>query len=416
MVILLHCLKVIPIVLSLAWIFGAFAFYWRRERRSPVLPPRDHVEPPVSILIPCHNEEQTITRTIQALDHLEYPEYEIIAINDGSRDRTLAVLHDLAKDRPYLRVVNLLQNKGKAAALNIGIMSSRHEYIICIDADSELNAYAPSWLIPHLVNSPRVAAVTGNPRVKNRGTLVGRIQVGEFSAIIGTIKRYHQVIGKLFALSGVIVAFKKRALLDIGLLDTNSVTEDICVTWKLQRNGWDVRYEPRAVCDVLMPDTLKGLWKQRMRWAQGGFEVMSRNADILLWRGHWGLKILYAEYLMSLFWVFSLPVVLIAGLLVEDAYGVPLIVEWTSPLTWGIFLTGVLSSMQFIAGFIVHGKYEKDAGCFGYWTIWYPFIYWILNSAVLFVAIPKAVFGHKAQFSTWVSPDRGGLTYGTTKS
>lgn len=403
---LIAVLKLIPVFLSFCWIFGAFIFYWRRERnvsREPFL----QNPPPVSIIVPCHDEESTVGKTVAALDGLDYPEYEILAVNDGSTDRTRNVLEALAAERPRMRVIHLLQNRGKAAALNVGILASRYDHVICTDADAEMDAQAPSWLMTHLMDNSNIGAVTGNPRVKNRSTLLGRIQVGEFSAIIGIIKRYHQVIGKLFALSGVIIAFKKRALIDIGLLDTDCLTEDIAVTWKLQRAGWDVRYEPHALCDVLMPDTLRGLWRQRMRWARGGFEVMTRNCDLLLGRRQWALKILFFEYFMSVIWTLILPVVLVGGVWIKNPQGVPILVDWISPFAWSVFLTGMLSALQFSAGFWVHGRYEKGAGRFGYWAIWYPFVYWMLNSAVLFVAIPRTLFGKRKKFSTWVSPDRG---------
>ncbi len=414
--ILLFVLRAIPILLCFSWIFGAVLFYWRRERACPVRPPARGPRPPISIIVPCHNEEYTISRTIRSLDALDYPDYEILAVNDGSRDGTLAVLKTLARTRPHLTIIDLPRNMGKAAALNAGIHASRRDYLVCMDADSEMDPNAPSWLIPHLTGAEGVAGVTGNPRVKNRGTLIGRIQVGEFSAIIGVIKRYHQVVGGLFALSGVLVAFKKQALLEIGLLDTDCVTEDIAVTWKLQRAGWSVRYEPRALCDVLMPDTIRGLWRQRMRWACGGFDVVGRHIDILSWKGRWPLKIILLEYALSVTWAFLMPALAVYGLGARDAAGTPLIVDWISPVTWSVFLVGGLSLAQFAAGFWIHGRYEKNAGRFAYWAMWYPFLYWTLNSAVLLVGIPKVLFGRQPKFGTWASPDRGGLSYEATRT
>ncbi len=413
--VLLFALRTIPILLCFIWIFGAFLFYWSRERNSPLHPQIRGPQPPISIIIPCHNEEYTISRTIRSLDALNYPDYDILAVNDSSSDGTLAVLEALALTRPRMSVLDLPRNMGKAAALNAGILASRRDYVVCMDADSEMNPDAPSWLIAPLTETMGVAGVTGNPRVKNRGTLIGRVQVGEFSAIIGVIKRYHQVVGGLFALSGVLVAFKKQALVEIGLLDTDCVTEDIAVTWKLQRAGWDVRYEPHALCDVLMPDTVMGLWRQRMRWACGGFDVVCRHIDILAEKGRWPLKVILLEYALSVAWAFLLPIVAIYGAAVRNVAGTPLLIVWISPVTWSIFLAGGLSLAQFAAGFYIHGRYEKNAGRFAYWAMWYPFLYWILNSAVLLVGIPKVIFA-KPKDGLWTSPDRGGLSYEATRS
>src|SRR5690606_1756376 len=111
--------------------------------------------------------------------------------------------------------------------------------------------------------SPRVGAVTGNPRIRTRSTLLGRIQVGEFSSIIGLIKRAQRTYGKVFTVSGVMACFRRSALHDVGYWDPHALTEDIDVSWRLEIRHWDVRFEPNALCWILMPETLQGLWRQR---------------------------------------------------------------------------------------------------------------------------------------------------------
>ncbi len=390
---------VIPFVLPMIWIMGAFVFYFKRERKATQL--TEFSEQPFTVLIPCYNEEKTAEDTIKSLDHLPADKCEIIAINDGSRDKTQAVLERLAATRPHMRVVNLVQNRGKAAALTMGAMASRYDFILAIDADSELEADAPRIMMEHF-RDPNVAGVTGNPRVKNRGTLVGRLQVGEFSALVGMIKRYHQTLGRLFALSGVLVMFRKSAVESVGYWDTDTVTEDVGISWKLQTSGWALKYEPKAKCDVLMPDTLKGLWKQRLRWAQGGFEVVLKHGRNVLKSNDTGLRLILLEYVFSVAWAFMLPVTIGFALFGTNLHDIN--------LSYAILLTGIMSFTQFLVGLFLHGRYEKSTGL-GFIAIWYPFAYWMINSFVLFVAIPKVLFGPKRQFSSWVSPDRGGVTY-----
>ena len=381
------------------WIMGAFVFYFKRERKRAAF--SDFSDQPYTILIPCYNEEKTAEDTIRSLDRLPADKCEIIAINDGSRDKTQLVLEKLAMSRPHMRVINLVQNRGKAAALTLGAMASRHEFILAIDADSELDENAPRIMLEHF-QDPNVAGVTGNPRVKNRGTLVGRLQVGEFSALVGMIKRYHQTLGRLFALSGVLVMFRKSAIESVGYWDTYTVTEDVGISWKLQTSGWALKYEPKATCDVLMPDTLKGLWKQRLRWAQGGFEVVLRHGRSVLKSKDTGLKLILLEYIFSVTWAFMLPVTIGFALFGKNVHDLN--------LSYAILMTGVMSFAQFLVGLFLHGRYERSTNL-GFVAIWYPFAYWMINSFVLFVAIPKVLFGPKRQFSSWVSPDRGGVTY-----
>lgn len=390
---------VIPFMLPMIWIMGAFVFYFKRERKRLAL--SEFSDQPYTILIPCYNEENCAEATIRSLDHLPADKCEIIAINDGSRDKTQMVLEKLAMTRPHMRVINLVQNRGKAAALTLGAMASRYEFILCIDADSELDAQAPRIMMEHF-RDENVAGVTGNPRVKNRGTLVGRLQVGEFSALVGMIKRYHQTLGRLFALSGVLVMFRKSAIESIGYWDTDTVTEDVGISWKLQTSGWTLKYEPKATCDVLMPDTLKGLWKQRLRWAQGGFEVVLKHGRSVFNSRDVGLRLILLEYIFSVTWAFMLPVTIAFAVFGTNLHDI-------NP-SYAILLTGVMSFTQFLVGLFLHGRYERSTGL-GFVAIWYPFAYWMINSFVLFVAIPKVLFGPKRQFSSWISPDRGGVTY-----
>src|SRR3546814_5898602 len=121
-----------------------------------------------------------------------------------------------------------------------------------------------------MIEQSRVGAVTGNPRIRNRSSLLGQGQVGEFASIIGLIKRTQRVYGRIFTVSGVVAAFRRRALDHVGYWSLDMITEDIDISWKLQRDHWTIFYEPRALCWILMPETLRGLWRQRLRWAQGG--------------------------------------------------------------------------------------------------------------------------------------------------
>lgn len=390
----------IPFVLPFLWIAGALLFYFTRERKK-ILFKEHHSTTPISILIPCFNEAETVHATIASLDVLPKEQFEIIAINDGSRDQTQRILEELALLRPHMRVVNLVQNRGKAAALTLGAMAAKNEFLLCIDADSELDADAPRYMLAHFDN-PHIAGVTGNPRVKNRGTLIGRLQVGEFSALVGMIKRYHQSLGKLFALSGVLVMFRKSAIESVGFWDTDTVTEDVGISWKLQTAGWELRYEPKAICDVLMPDTLKGLWKQRLRWAQGGFEVFLKHAMPVLKGRDTGLKFILLEYVFSVGWAYLLPITILLAVFGKHLSNLP----WS----FAILMTGMMSMIQFAIGLFLHGRYERSTQL-GFISIWYPFAYWLINSLVLFVAVPKVLFTKKRHFSSWISPDRGGVTY-----
>ena len=272
-----------PLFMSYLWMMGALIFYWKERKDPPYKEPAPlESYPMVAVLVPCFNEGDNAEETITHALGLDYPNFEVIAINDGSSDNTADVLNRLAEKYEKLRVVHLAQNQGKAMALQAGSLLTEAEFLIGIDGDALLDSHAAKWMIRHFQEDHTVAAVTGNPRIRTRSTLIGRIQVGEFSSIVGMIKRAQRTFGRLFTVSGVITAFRKSAVHEVNYWSPNMLTEDIDITWKLQRAGWDIRFEPNALVWILMPETFRGLWKQRLRWAMGGAQVLIKNLDVFL--------------------------------------------------------------------------------------------------------------------------------------
>jgi biofilm PGA synthesis N-glycosyltransferase PgaC len=400
-----------PIVMSFVWMVGGVYSYVRRERgQAPVEqpPPFAAGPPPVTILIPCHNEGVTARETVEAALEQVYPgPLEVIAINDGSSDDTGAVLDDLAARHERVRVVHLETNQGKAVALRMGALAANSEYLVCVDGDALLDAYAAHWLVWHLTSGPRVGAVTGNPRIRNRSTLLGRLQVGEFSSIIGMIKRAQRTYGRVFTISGVIAGFRRTALHRIGYWSDTIITEDIDVSWRLQMDHWDVRYEPRALCSILMPETVRGLWKQRLRWAKGGAQTaIAHSPGLRTWRRRRMWPVL-AEYLLSVTWAFA-----VAALALLMGLGAVLpLPEWAHAdilhPSWATVMMTVVCLLQFGVSMMIDRRYEPGIGRTYYWMIWYPIAYWLLSLTTTLVAVPATIFGRRGQRALWTSPDRG---------
>lgn len=400
-----------PLFMAFVWMIGALYYYYHWEmgkhHKVPDLPKLPE-SPPVSIIVPCYNEAATIEETVMYLLQSVYPDFEIIAVNDGSKDDTAAILNRLSASHQQLRVIHLAENQGKSMALRMGALMSPNEYLICIDGDALLDKHAITWIISHFLNGPRVGAVTGNPRIRTRSTLLGKIQVGEFSAIIGMIKRAQRIYGRVFTVSGVVTGFRKAALHQSGYWSLNTVTDDIDISWRLQLNHWDIRFEPNALCWILMPETLRGLWRQRLRWAQGGMEaLLEYSGNMFAWRKRrmWGVCI---EYLVSIFWAYTMALVaLIWGL----QYVVPL-PDWLRVPSlipgWNGVILGTTCLLQFGVSLLIDSRYERRMGRYYYWMIWYPMVYWILNVITTVVALPRAIV-HRRQFrrGVWDSTDRG---------
>lgn len=398
-----------PLLMAWLWMVGGLAFWWRHERDARRFSdPLALLEttPSVSVLVPCFNEEDNLHEVLLALSKLNYPNYEIICINDGSTDNTGALLDALTATYPMLRVIHQARNQGKAVGLNTAALLARSEYLLCIDGDAMLDRDSAGWMMTHFARAARLGAVTGNPRIRTRSTLLGRLQVGEFSSIIGLIKRAQRIYGRLFTVSGVATMFRRRALLEVGFWSPDMLTEDIDISWKLQNAQWDIRFEPRALCWILMPETLAGLWAQRLRWAMGGLQVIYKYRFIFrTWklRRMWPV---YLEYVTSVAWAGAMALVVLVWLVNRC---VPTSPDWQVTLLpgWNGVVIGITCLLQILLAMLLDRRYDERLFRHYFWMIWYPLVYWMLNMATTLWALPKLFLRRRGQRATWVSPDRG---------
>ena len=398
-----------PFIMSWYWMAGGALFYFTREISSDAQggPQPGESWRPISILVPCYNEGDNAEETLGTAAAVDYPEFEIIAINDGSRDNTAEVLDRLATRIPNLRVVHLAANQGKATALNTGSLLAKHELLVCIDGDALLDPQALYWVARDFRRAT-VGGIAGNPRIRNRTSLLGRLQVGEFSSIIGLIRRAQTTYGRLFTVSGVICAFRKRALNEAGWWSPRTITDDIDVTWRLQCAGWRVTYEPHTIAWILMPETLKGLWKQRLRWAEGGVQMMVDFFGRMVRCTSPSLLPTYINYLLSMLWAYVMTFSLIIGILWTVGLAPPkvlpgfqLIPEW-----WGLTLT-ITYLAQALVSHLLERRFEPHMLRSLFWIIWYPMAFWMINTATAVAALPIALLRPRKERTTWVSPDRG---------
>ena len=393
-----------PLVMSLVWTTGALYTWFRYERHTPrhdSPPDASHLSP-VSIIIPCFNEAAHVVETIRCALAIRHPDFEVIAVDDGSTDGTGVILDSLAATSSRLRVVHQPFNQGKAVGLKAGALEATHEILICIDGDARIDPHAPTWIAAAFAADEGLGAVTGNPRIANRSTLLGRMQVGEFSAMIGIIKRAQLLLKRLFTVSGVIAAFRKSAVQQVDYWTLDALTEDIDMTWKLQRAGWRATFEPHALVWILTPETLHGLWRQRLRWAMGGAQVMRKNIDIFWRQRSYGMRLLMLEMIASVTWCYLLAISSLVWLIRHF-----FMAEQLFPLAASGFILGVCCVLQFTAGAIIDRRYDERVMRDLFWSIWYPLAFWLLQFATTIVAYPLVLMRRQGTPATWVSPDRG---------
>ncbi len=396
-----------PLVMSLVWMIGGLFFHFRKERQQAEFPTLPRY-PLISVLIPARNEEAHIQETVEAILGTAYPNYEVIVVNDASGDTTGEIVRALAERHEQVRVLELTTNMGKANGLNFAFLMSRGEIVVTIDADCLLDYHALHWIAWHFVTFPRVGAVTGNPRVRNRTSLLAQIQTAEYSSVIGLIKRTQRLLGKVLTVSGVIAGWRREALIDVGLWSSDMVTDDIDMTWKMEKRFWDVRYETRALGWMLVPETLTGLWRQRCRWSQGGVEVLRRHADV--WKDWRQRRIwpLYLDYILSISWayLFLLSMLFWAYCFLTGNWHA--IAQLGNPIVqWNGSVIALVCLLQFAVSLFIDGKYDQRLWLTYFWVIWYPIVYWLFNAFTLLLAVPKGLIKKFGQTAVWISPDRG---------
>jgi biofilm PGA synthesis N-glycosyltransferase PgaC len=365
-----------PIVTSIMWVTTSLMFRLRWEPREQATPPAMASMPAVTVLVPAHNEEAVIAHSVRAMLAMDYPDFEVIVVDDGSTDDTAGALGSLA-GHPRLRIVRKVVNEGKAMALNDALPLARGEIVLILDADAEPAPDLLRWMVPHFA-SARVAAVTGNPRVRNTDTFLARLQSIEFSSIISLLRRSQRIWGRIVTVSGVVAAFRRTALFDVGGFSPEMPTEDIELTWKLQKKFYDVRYEPRAVCWMTVPVTYRGLWKQRLRWARGLLQVLHKHRDVM---AHWKFRRMwpvYVESSLSTLWAFCF-VVLTAIWTVSWAAGLPPVGASPIPNFWGMSIAS-LCLVQLCVGTLIDRRYDRSIVRMLPYAVWYPIIYWMFLS------------------------------------
>ena len=384
-----------PIFTGVMWTVTSIIFY-RRNERNPFPPSED--SPFVSVVVAAYCEEAVIGRTLDALLALDYPAYEVVIVDDGSRDRTAEIVRRRMETDDRLRLIQKLVNEGKAMALNDAVPVTHGEIVVVIDADIRPRPELLRYMVGHFEHG-RVGAVAGNAQVSNTRTLLGKIQATEFASIVSVLRRAQRVWGRILTVSGAVCAFRKGAMVDCGLFDPEMATEDIALSWKLQRRFYDIRYEPRAVVAMQVPETLGGLWQQRKRWAKGLAQVLRRHVDLFLdWRTR-RLWPVFLEAVCSVLWAY-LAVGMIGFWSLSYAIGLEPLGANPVPNFWGMVIA-TIALVQLGVGVWLDGQYNRDVGRFFLWAPLYPLFYWMLMLVITVSATPAALLGRRGKTSHW---------------
>ena len=291
----------------------------------------------ISILVPAYNESENIIESVESLLRLEYPEYEIIVVNDGSSDDTIDQLvnhFELQKidlyykeelpnqpirgtyknpEQPSLLVIDK-ENGGKSDALNAGINVSNYDLVCAIDADSILEQNVLKKLIQTFIRHKNTIAAGGIVRVINGckirkreieaihvpDSFWGRIQSVEYIRAFLFGRVGWDYLNSLMIISGAFGIFDRKAVLEVGGYLTNTVGEDIELIIRLHsyylkhKKDYSIRFLPEPICWTEVPTDYKSLKNQRNRWHRGLADSLWRHKYMLFnpRYGHIGMLVM----------------------------------------------------------------------------------------------------------------------------
>jgi cellulose synthase/poly-beta-1,6-N-acetylglucosamine synthase-like glycosyltransferase len=280
--------------------------------------------PAISIVAPAYNEEATLAESVRSLLLLNYPQFEVIVVNDGSTDGTLNVgAHEFELVRApasYAQTIHTQpvrgiyeslahpdlvmidkENGGKADAINAGINAARYPLVCVIDADSLLEEHSLSRAVLPFIEDPDTIAAGGIVRIANgcrvergRVTEVGlprnplaMFQVVEYLRAFLAGRVAQSAVNGLLIISGAFGLFKRDAVVEVGGFRPDTIGEDMELVTRLHRvyrergQRFRIVFQPEPICWTEVPESLRMLARQRNRWQRGTLQVLGYHARML---------------------------------------------------------------------------------------------------------------------------------------
>lgn len=252
------------------------------DKRPPHLPLLRY--PGLTILVAAYNEQDTIVGTIESIALQKYPgPLEVIVVNDGSKDKTAELVREQLPKYPWLRLLDLQQNVGKANALNVALKQVSHTLTATVDADSWLFRDALTSIVERYFQDPKhTRAVAGGVMVRNsRATWMTRTQEWDYFQGIAAIKRVQSLYQGTMVAQGAFSLYDTATLKQVGGWP-DCVGEDIVLSWSILKRGYRIGHCEDALLFTNAPTTLKQFARQRKRWSRGMIEAFKKHPDILL--------------------------------------------------------------------------------------------------------------------------------------
>jgi peptidoglycan-N-acetylglucosamine deacetylase len=367
----------------------------RKAKSVPMLPLLE--EPFVSVIVAAYNEEEVIVRTIESVLGSSYKQIEVIVVDDGSKDTTLHVVQKAFAGNSMVTVLSQ-ENGGKAAALNFGMDHCRGDVYVYLDADTILASDAIQKLVRHFADE-KVGAVAGNVKVGNRINTLTRLQSVEYIASQNLDRRAYAYINTVTVVPGAIGAWRKTAVQSAGGYTSDTLAEDMDLTWRVRLAGWKIDNESEAIAYTEAPATLSSFFKQRFRWTFGTLQCLFKHRKSL------GKSGLFGRLALPMLWVYQFGIQIIAPfvdlqllyslLVFGSAWASHSVLtrDWrplsdaTQTMAYIGFMYALFFMVEFVSAFIAFRMdHEKKS------QLWWLFLQRLVYRQVLYAVVWKALW------------------------
>ncbi|MBD5586759.1 glycosyltransferase family 2 protein [Clostridium botulinum] len=275
--------------------------------------------PKVSILVPAHNEEKVIGRTVKSILLLNYPKdkMELIVINDNSSDNTKEILKQIQEEyRPYnfkiINTDNITGGRGKSNALNIGYKHSSGDFIAVYDADNTPDKNALKYLMGTIIKDEGLGAVIGKFRTRNkdRNMLTRFINIETLSfQWMCQAGRWNLL--NLCTIPGTNFVVRKNIIQKLNGWDPKAIAEDTEISFRIYELGYKIKFVPYSVTWEQEPENLKVWFKQRTRWAKGNIYVLLKYFKNMF-------KGTSKDIIFDIFYFFSVYFLFLSSVIISD--------------------------------------------------------------------------------------------------
>lgn len=355
--------------------------------------------PPATILIPCFNEEKSVVGTINSVLDLNYPKenMQIIVIDDGSTDNTYNEVLKHFETNPVVEIYKK-ENGGKFTALNFGIEKAKHQFIGSLDADSYVEKESLRLIMDKFQN-PEVMATIPSTIIHKPKNILQKAQRAEYN--FGTFMRHTlSIIDSVYVTPGPFSFFRKEVFEKIGKYKHAHNTEDMEMAMRMQKAGFKIAHAEKAIIYTIGPDTVKKLYKQRVRWASGFISNLRDYRKMFFNKKYGDISILVLPFISIATCAMVFFAFVTAWRIGNNIYNgflrlsiVGLSFDDINPLNWLYLNTNTLAILSmFVLGYailalIIGNKLTTGKARFNleffYMMFLYPFMYpfWIIKAA-----------------------------------